>query len=174
MLQKLLLQVLQRFLIVLYKLSIQNKNLTCIWDAGWYPDTWRFHWPWWLAECRGLHILPYWKETNKQKQNNLDFHCCYLTSMDKFIIFLWISKLSKFWSSLDEISKLLAGKLAVLLPAAVADVWHAVILTCVMLAPRPSRPEWHSWWRSTGISESGGPFLWWAHPKHAYRHRQSS
>lgn len=37
--------------------------------------------------------------------------------------------------------------------------------TCVTSAPRPSRPGWRSWWRSTGSVENGGPSLSWAHPK---------
>lgn len=42
---------------------MQKNLLTCIWDAGWFPSTWRSHWPWWRVECRGPHTPPYWWKT---------------------------------------------------------------------------------------------------------------
>lgn len=58
-----------------------RKPLTCIWDAGWYPDTWRSRWPWWPAECRGPHTPPYWWNTTII---NLCFYrCCFMSVIHK-------------------------------------------------------------------------------------------
>lgn len=50
----------------------------------------------------------------------------------------------------------------------------AMIQTCVKSAPRPCRPEWRSWWRSTGSAESAGPSLSWAHPNDTHAQKQTA